>query len=363
MSADASHVLPDRARAAAPADGQPGLCTEREITAPVDLCRADGRLEPSAVGWSRRPLHRCNLHGAPGRKKRWDYWCVTTDTHLFSMTYADLDYVGLADARLLEYASQRVVETAVMVPLARGFAQPETVGGGRIVLEHRRLHLELGEEPGGTRLRARCATPRGALDADLFVALPPAHETLSVVVPWNERRFQYTSKHNTRPATGCVRIGGEEHRFGPHNGAFGCLDFGRGVWPWRSAWNWASASGLQGGHTVGLNLGGKWTDGTGSTENGICLDGRLHKLSEDLVWEYDRTNWTAPWRIRTPRSQRLALRFTPFFHKAAALNLGLLATDLNVLFGHFDGVLIGDGGERIEVGGLVGWAEEHLARW
>ncbi|GAA3097385.1 DUF2804 family protein [Nonomuraea salmonea] len=46
---------------------------EREITAAVDLCLPDGRLDPRAVGWTRRPLHRANLRGW-GRTKRWEYW-------------------------------------------------------------------------------------------------------------------------------------------------------------------------------------------------------------------------------------------------------------------------------------------------
>ena len=53
----------------------------------------------SQVGWSRTPLHRCNLSAHPLRKKRWDYWCVTSATHLLSLTYTDLDYVGLAKSQ------------------------------------------------------------------------------------------------------------------------------------------------------------------------------------------------------------------------------------------------------------------------
>ena len=33
----------------------PGACTERELVAPVDECRPDGRLNPNARGWSRVP--------------------------------------------------------------------------------------------------------------------------------------------------------------------------------------------------------------------------------------------------------------------------------------------------------------------
>ena len=49
---------------------------ELELTEPVDLCVGGSSLNPSARGWSRRPLHRANLHGCFGVNKRWDYWAV-----------------------------------------------------------------------------------------------------------------------------------------------------------------------------------------------------------------------------------------------------------------------------------------------
>ena len=63
----------------------------------------------------------------------------------------------------------------------------------------------------------------------------------------------------------------------------------------------------QGRRTVGLNLGGQWTDGTGMTENGICVDRRLTKISEDLVFEYDRGDYMKPWRVRTAATDRIGL--------------------------------------------------------
>jgi len=341
----------------------PGRCTERELTEPVDECNPAGRLNRAAVGWSRTPLHRCNLSGSPLRKKRWDYWCVTTDTHLVSITYTDLDYAGLANVWLLDFASDVRWEKQAIVPFAWGFSQPDTVAGGDIHFAGQGLEIDVLEEPDATLLHVAFRDRGEDIAADLRVAKPPGHESLSVVIPWSDRRFQYTSKHNTRPATGSARAGGRSFAFGPGNGAFGCLDYGRGVWPRRSAWNWASASGVQRGRVVGLNLGGQWTDGTGGTENGLCLDGRLHKLSEDLVWTYDRAEWMAPWTIRTPRSKRVDLAFTPFHHKGSELDLRLVGTKLHVLFGRFEGTVISDAGETIAVSHLVGWAEEHLAKW
>jgi len=338
--------------------------TEPEIAAAVDECLPDGRLNPAAVGWSRRPLHRCNLSRGWPRRKQWDYWCVTTDTHLFSITYADLDYLGLVSVWMLDYASGVVAQKDVAVPLALGFDSPETVGGAPIGFEGRGVRIAIDEGRGGTRLRAGVRERGGTtLDADLFVALPPGHETLNVLIPWSPTRFQFTSKHNTRPAEGQVVVGGRKYEFGRHNRAFGCLDFGRGLWPYRTVWNWASASGVHEGRTVGLNFGGKWTDRTGMTENGVCLDGRLHKLSEDLTWWYDRANLKGIWRINSMQSSRVDFTFTPFFERANVLNLGLLATELHVCFGYFSGRFVTDAGETVLVRDVFGWAEEHRARW
>ncbi len=110
------------------------------------------------------------------------------------------------------------------------------------------------------------------MNADFDILYPPDHETLNVVIPWDERTFQFTAKHNTLPAQGSVRIGSEEVVFTGQN-CFACLDTGAG-----SGRGGARGLGLclrgTGGPCVGMNLGGQWTDGTGMTENALCIDGR-----------------------------------------------------------------------------------------
>ena len=59
------------------------------------------------------------------------------------------------------------------------------------------------ERSDATRLRASAPSSRlGPIDVDVSVAKPPGHESLNVVIPWSDRRFQFTSKQNTRPASG-----------------------------------------------------------------------------------------------------------------------------------------------------------------
>lgn len=343
---------------------------EREITSPVDLCDPRGNLNPAAIAWSRRPLHRCNLQGHWPRKKEWDYWCITSDRHLFSATLANIDYMGLAFVYFLDFQTSRFTEQTVMVPFGRGCRLPETVGAD-ISFENRAMSLAFSREPGepgGIRLRIASPNFGGApLRADLLVTRPEGHESLNVVIPWSNRRFQFTSKHNCLPAAGSVSVGNETFAFEPGR-AFACLDFGRGIWRYSSFWNWASFSGVcrsaeAGDRTVGVNLGGGWTDGTGMTENGICLDGKLTKLSEDVAFEYDRCDFMRPWRIRSTVSDRVDLQFIPFFERVASTNLIILKSTVHQLIGRFSGRVLTDQGLAVQVQDVVGWAEEHRARW
>lgn len=357
---------------------------EPEITSAVKLCDSRGRLLAGSVGWSRHPLHICNVTGHPLRKKKWDYWCVTSDRCLFSVTLSNIDYMGLAFAYFLDFETRRFIEQTVMTPLGKGCVLPATVGEN-IAFRHRKLNLSFTQEEGGndaaestasaggaaggtrsaTRTRLRVESPDFGgvpLRADILVTRPEGHETLNVVIPWSRRRFQFTSKQNAMPAAGSVILGKETFTFAPGT-AYACLDFGRGVWPYASFWNWASASGRTDGHVVGLNLGAGWTDGTGMTENGLTVDGRLTKLGEDVEFLYDPADFTRPWTIRTKGSDRVDLRFDPFFERVAKTDLLILRSEVHQLIGRFTGTVTAAGGLRVAVEGLIGWAEEHRARW
>ncbi|MGW1893507.1 DUF2804 domain-containing protein [Streptomyces sp. NPDC002004] len=344
---------------------------EREITAPVELCFPDGSLNPAAVGWSRHPVHRSRIPGW-GRTKRWEYWCVTTPTHLVALTVSDLDYLALNSVYVLEYAPGGLeFERTAVVPGGRGVRLPDSVAGSPgvpplVVGPDRpvrgQVRIEIRDEGAATRLRARCLSPdRLPVEVDLLVSLPDGQETLSVVVPWSSRRFQYTSKHTARPASGSVRVGGDVLEF--EGDAWGTLDHGRGRWPRSVTWNWGAASGRTDGRTVGLQFGGRWTRGTGSTENALCVDGRITKIGEELLWTWSAADPLAPWTVRSAAPGVVDLVFTPFHKRSSRINAGPIANRTDQCFGRYSGRVVTDDGERIAVDGLLGWAEDVSMRW
>jgi hypothetical protein len=322
----------------------------QELTTPVALCDARGALAPAARGWARGPLHRCRVPGPWGRRKQWHHWCVTSDREVIALTFADLDYVGLAVVQVIDRATGEVIQDQVVRPLGWRRALPETAGHGRVEVQQGRFAMTLDDRGARVALHARSKR----LELDVEVTRPDGHETLGVVVPWSETQFAYTSKQNTLPAVGTLRIrGGAARAIAP--GAWACLDYGRGVWPAKTRWNWASASGVQGGRVVGLNLGAQWTDGTGATENAVCVDGRLTYIADEMRFDWDRADPRRPWRIHGPG---VDLAFVPEVARRVRAPLDLAGAGLCLGFGAFTG-RVGD----VAVRDLFGWAEELDVRW
>jgi len=320
---------------------------ELEITEGVDLCLPDGRLNPDAVGWTRRPLHRANLRGW-GRAKRWEYWGIVTPRHIVGLVASSLDYAGVHGVYVLDRETGVEKSKDVAVPLARHAVMPERSGAGTAEVRGGGVRIEIRQGENGTRIRA---VADGVM-VDVEVPLPDGHESLGVVVPWGPHRFQYTLKDLGRPVRGRLKVDGRDFVL-RETDSFAVLDHGRGKWPYSVRWNWAAGGEPGGGRAI--QLGGQWTDGTGMTENALFVDGRLHKIGDELEWDRGRT-----WRIG---GARVEVEFRPFHTRRARTELGLLANRTEQCFGHFTGRAQTDEGAWIDLDGLTGWAEEVHNRW
>ncbi len=356
---------------------------EPELTEPVDLCVADGsRLNPAARGWSRRPMHRANLRGRRFRTKKWDYWAVLAGDLAVGLVYADVGYLGLAGIWWGDLSTGRTGGRDLAVPLGGKFQLPAEPGTAPLVLDskHLKMRLEdLSTSPVGpaTRLRVSWDEPRSGKggttgpaegELDVLVSMPAGHESLSVVIPWSETNFQFTTKDNVRPAAGTLEVGSQRWDIGADGDAWGVLDVGRGRWPYSTTWNWGAASGrATTGELIGVQFGAKWTEGTGFTENALNLDGRLHKIGRELTWDYDWDHPMRPWRVVDdgvgPDERALDLTLTPRLDKHGRTDAGVLRTEVHQMFGTWSGMVRDEHGATYQVDGIQGFAEESRNRW
>ncbi|AUG28597.1 MULTISPECIES: DUF2804 domain-containing protein [Microbacterium] len=337
---------------------------ERELTAPVSLTRPDGRLNPAAIGFSRRPLvdtdgigrGRGRFVRSWGRNKRWEYWNVITPTHIVSLTVSSLDYAAVHEVWIRDRATGRTWSRNATVLPSREVSLPGSLGTGITIARHRDLAATITPAERGQLWRLHAEIP--AASFDITVTRPPGHDLLAVVVPWSSRRFQYTVKDVALPASGTLTLDGIDHDVPA--GSWAVLDHGRGRWPYDVAWNWGAGSGLLAdGRTFGIQVGGRWTDGTGATENGVVVDGVLHKISVPVAWDYDLATPLRPWRVR---GGGLDAVFEPAFDKRSATSLGVVASRTDQCFGRWSGRVAVEGGV-IDFDGIEGFAEDVRNRW
>lgn len=328
---------------------------------PTSLCDKKGNLNPEAIGYARKPIIDCNLSGHFMRKKKWNYWCVYGEDILFSATISHLDYAAVCFVYFLEYETQRYFEKTVLIPLGTKVKMSTQVLE-TISFENSELRIYMSHFDGETHLSVRCPDFDGEpLQAELTIHHPATDDSLNVVIPWNRQTFQFTAKHHTLPTSGIVKIGDRRYTFNEEE-SYAVLDYGRGIWPREATWNWGMASQRMRGRRIGLNFGGKWTDGTGMTENAIFVDGIMTKIHEDVLFEYDRNDFMKPWTIRSKFSEAVNLTFTPFFERVAKTDAKLIRSEVHQVIGYYNGIVKLENCS-LRISQMMGCVEEHIAKW
>lgn len=343
---------------------------EKLITQPGPLLQPDGKL--TTVGWSPFPLLDSNLENAnfyklkflqPLRLKRWDYYGLTTKTHYFSFTVSDIGYLGMIFAYAIDFEKKVMHEETVAIPFAAGVKIARNSPDGVTEFENKKVRMRFTTQAEQRKLSIAWKNFEDGkdLNAELKLNLPEKHESMNLVIPIEKNRFYFNRKINCIPTRGFVEYKGNRFEISPNN-ALGNLDWGRGVWAYDSFWVWASASGFtEDQRTIGLNMGFGFGDMSASAENAFILDGKVHKI-ENLKFQYNPQDFMQPWTM-TSEDKRLQLIFTPFLDRHARTDAKVLLSDVHQMFGKYSGTLITNDGETIKIQDLIGFAEEHHARW
>lgn len=342
---------------------------------PGPLLDDEGTL--AQAGWATREVRtydRARVAAGPLRIKEWDYYCVLSDgarsdgtdgPYGVALTVADNGYVGLLGVSWLDLAGRTEITENKLVPFPRGrMGMPASADTGDIVARRGALHLEFRVEPGARRLVVRHPGFDGGrgLSGELVLAQPDADRmVIATPFPRAPRAFYYNQKINCLPARGTLTVGGRTHEFTPDT-AFGVFDWGRGVWTYDNTWYWGSASGLLDGVPFGFNIGYGFGDTTAASENMLFHDGIAHKLDRVHFHRPAGAYTGAPWRC-TSNDGRFEMEFEPILDRAADVNALVIRSDQHQVFGRYTGHVLLDDGTRLEVDGLLGFAEAVRNRW
>ena len=297
------------------------------------------------------------------RLKEWDYYGVTTRDFFFSATVADIGYLGLTFVYFVDFKSKEVFEKIYPTPFGMKCKLPRSSESGDISFKAmgRKLTFLREEEQRIVKVHWKNFQKGDDLSANLVLQQPADMDSIVMATPIGDKHFYYNHKINCMPTGGEITIGEKKYELN-HDNALTTLDWGRGVWEYKTLWNWASASGfLEDGRTIGLNLGKGFGDLSHATENCFFIDGKITKLGW-VELEYDPSDYKKPWTF-TSDDGKLQLTLTPFIEKKNKMNILVLRTEVHQMFGHYSGTLVTDEGEKIIITDLIGWAEEHQARW
>jgi hypothetical protein len=296
-----------------------------ELNSPVEVVQ-NGALSREAIGWSRIPIQSVDLRSVGTRHKRWEHWAFLNEELLFMVTLADagpFSFVVVAECDLATRAWRERARPVRRLELPSRVHGADIHAGPVSILTH-------GDH---TTLRVE-----GVAELEI----ERRGDTLNVVVPMGHR-FAFTSKQVGFRARGTIR--------GRPVKGFATLDHGRGTWPWRTKWNWACAADAH----LAFNLGARWTDDSGTNENGFFVNGTLYPIAEDMRFLFDRKRPDVPVGIV---GGDVDLLFTPIARKRARVELGVLGADLDFRVGRFMGRI---GGHSVQ--NILGWCEAFDARW
>lgn len=295
------------------------------------------------------------------RIKEWDYYGITTRDYFVSATISHIGYAGLIFVYYIDFKTKQYIEDTLITPLGKGFTLGRSSDDDSYF---KKDDITFAFKKKGVEREVYVNWPQfgkgKGFHAHWIIKQTP-HDSIVMMTPIGKKRFYYNQKINCMPASGAFILDGKEYGF-DFNHALATLDWGRGVWEYTSFWNWASASWfLPDGTTFGLNLGEGFGDLSYATENCFFINGRINKLDK-VKFNYDNTHFMKPWYFGS-NDGRLGLTFTPFFERVASSNLLVITSEVHQLFGMYNGFVVDNSGKKITVSNIIGWAEEHHARW
>jgi hypothetical protein len=198
-----------------------------------------------------------------------------------------------------------------------------------------------------------------AIDATFSEETPPM-EPMRLCTRAGATGWVYARKTAGLGMTGTLRWDDATYDLGAL-GIYGHHDWSAGFMRAETFWNWGCLAGRTAdGRIAGLNVSCGVNE-TSVTENCFWIDGRLHKV-DTVAFDYDQRDLMKPWRLRSADG-RVALDFAPEGMHVERLNALVLATNFHQLFGRFSGTLTTAAGESIAIDRMLGFCEDHYAKW
>ncbi|MFA5380670.1 MAG: DUF2804 domain-containing protein [Candidatus Izemoplasmatales bacterium] len=337
-----------------------GYHMQNEITEKQKLLDDYGHL--ANPGYAKRLLFeysRQAIKASGWRIKEWDYYATLNDDYGISVTIADLSYSAMISAVFFDFKQKICFKKTKLLWFTFGkLKMPESSETGNVIYDSKGYHFEFIRNDKERKLNATIKDflPKQDLHVELILD-DLKDESMVIATPWKDKpkAFYYNQKINCMPTSGTVKIGEKVYSFDKKN-SFSVLDWGRGVWTYKNTWYWGSASGLVAGKRFGFNIGYGFGDTTKASENMIFYEGKAHKFDR-VQFIIDQNDYLKPWKF-TSNDHRFEMVLEPIIDRQDTMNVIIIKNLGHQVFGKYYGFAILDDGTKIEVDGLLGFAEQ-----
>ena len=312
---------------------------------------------------------RQQIKASKMRIKEWDYYLIYNKRYAVALTVADNGYMGMLSASVIDFNAKKEKTSSIIELLTLGkYNMPQTSKRGDVDVKNNQGSFAFVHDKDKRRLTAEYKKFDGdkGLTVDITLFDEP-HENMVIATPFKDKpkAFYYNQKIVGFKAKGSIKYGNEIIEFDEKD-SVGILDWGRGVWTYKNTWYWSSATGYIDGHKIGFNLGYGFGDTSNASENMVFYDGYASKLDE-VNFEIHQTangknDYLMPWKI-TSNNGALELTFAPILNRHSDINLLVLRSNQNQVFGKFSGKIKLSDGTILEIKELLGFAECVFNKW
>jgi hypothetical protein len=324
---------------------------------------------PSNFGWARSPYFQYDpsLILSPQRTITGiDRFSIFSPTNIVSFEIQDSGYSGRIHAAVISLKDKTHLSYSSFILFPLGiFELPSSSENGSIKIRQKKLLLDfliMNERSRILRVDIPQFSHHRILRGEVVLTALPGAESLAVHTPWHREKqaFRYTLCSPCFVTEGVVQCGTTEIVFTKGN-AWGIFDWMRGVRPHRDLRFWATASGMNDGRHIGLNIGYSTADSQFGTENAFFLDGRIHKLDQ-VTFHFSPDDAFKPWRF-TSNDNRLEMIFSPIDEITEHNRVLFYVQRQRTIFGSFSGTIILDDGARRSFEGISGIVEDRMTRF
>jgi len=252
------------------------------------------------IGWSRNPspfyMNPESIRASSSitkyvdqlRYKKWEFYLFTSKDFMFGFAVFDMSvvkghFIHYADLQDKESKLKKIEHISPFGNAVIPDNCKKNCKSANYTTEVDGIKLaEISKtSPNSHKMKLKASNADFNLDIDVTLDTPtPDSDSYVGFVPINEDSslFFHTTKTNLLLPKGKIQINNKEYNTADF---MACYDSGRGVWPIRSGWVWASGNGkAKDGSLLGLNFGHGFSHpkSTRSTEDIFYINGKGFKL-------------------------------------------------------------------------------------